>query len=83
MSSKKPADVRQAELHTCISPLLVNFTASNVSGWIKDKQLSQFLLAVVEHSSDNIATVLENVVSLLEQPFDKEVGHYIKLDFNF
>jgi len=76
-SSKKPMETRQSELHDAISPLLVELTASRVSDWIRDKQLSQFLLAVVQYCSDDVTAVLENVVKLLEQPFDEEVGYYI------
>ena len=72
--SKKPAETRQSELHDAISPLLVEVTAASVSDWIRDKQLSQFLLAVVQYSSNDVTAILENVVSLLEQPFDEEVS---------
>ena len=72
--SKKSPETRQSELHDAISPILVELTAANVSDWIRDKQLSQFLLAVVQHCSDDVTAVLENVVSILEQPFDEEVG---------
>lgn len=72
--SKKPAETRQSELHDAISPLLVEVTAVSVSDWIRDKQFSQFLLAVVQYSSDDVTAILENVVSLLEQPFDEEVS---------
>ena len=72
--SKKPAETRQSELHDAISPSLVEVTAASVSDWIRDKQLSQFLLAVVQHCSNDVTAILENVVSLLEQPFDEEVS---------
>ena len=64
----------QSELHDAISPSLVEVTAASVSDWIRDKQLSQFLLAVVQHCSNDVTAILENVVNLLEQPFDEEVG---------
>ena len=66
-------ETRQSELHDSISPLLVELTAANVNDWIRDKQLSQFLLAVVQHCGDDVTTILEKVVSLLEQPFNEEV----------
>ena len=72
--SKKSSETRQSELHVAISPALAELTAANVSDWIRDKQLSQFLLAVVQHCSDDVTAVLENVMSMLEQPFDEEVG---------
>ena len=72
--SKKPAETRQSELHDAISPSLVEVTAASVSDWIRDKQLSQFLLAVVQHCSNDVTAILENVVNLLQQPFDDEVG---------
>ena len=72
--SKKPVETRQSELHDAISPSLVEVTAASVSDWIRDKQLSQFLLAVVQHCSNDVTAILENVVSLLEQPFDEEVS---------
>ena len=67
-------DTHQRELHNAISPSLVEFTADSVSDWIRDKQLSQLLLAVVQHCSDDVTTILENVVTLLEQSFDEEVS---------
>ena len=72
--SKKSPETRQSELHDAISPALAELTAANVSDWIRDKQLSQFLLAVVQHCSDDVTAVLENVMSMLEQPFDEKVG---------
>ena len=73
-SSKKPTETRQRELHDAISPSLVELTAGSVSDWIRDKQLGQLLLAVVQHCSDDVSTILENVVTLLEQSFDEEVS---------
>ena len=69
-------ETRHSELHNVISPLLVEVTAASVSDWIRDKQLSQFLLAVVQHCSNDIdvTAILENVVSLLEELFDGKVG---------
>ena len=72
--SKKPEETRQSELHDAISPSLVELTAANVSDWIRDKQLSQFLLAVVQHCGNDVTAILENIVTLLEQPFDEEVS---------
>ena len=74
--SKKLAETRQGELHDAISPSLVELTAAKVSDWIRDKQLSQFLLAVVQHCNDDVTGILENTVTLLEQPFDEEVSCY-------
>ena len=72
--SKKSPESRRIELHSAVAPLLLNLTADHVSDWIRDKQLSQFLLAVVQHTDgDNVAPILENVVGLLDEPFDEEV----------
>jgi len=72
--SKKSPELRRSELHSVVSPLLVKLTADHVSDWIRDKQLSQFLLAVVQHTDgDSVALILEKVVSLLDEPFDEEV----------
>ena len=80
--SKKSPEARRSELHSAVSPLLVKLTADHVSDWIRDKQLSQFLLAVVQHvEGDSVAPVLENVVSLLDEPFDEEVC--VQCDNNF
>ena len=79
--SKKLAETSQRELHDAISPLLVELTAANVSDWIRDKQLSQFLLAVVQHCNDDVTGILKNTVTLLEQPFDEEVGCYYILSY--
>ena len=68
-------ETRQRELHDAISPSLVELTADSVTDWIRDKQLSQVLLAVVQHCSDDVTAILENVVTLLEQPFDEEVSY--------
>ena len=73
-SSKKPMETRQRELHNVISPFLVELTVDSVNDWIRDKQLSQVLLAIVQHCSDDVTALLENVVTLLEQPFDEEVS---------
>ena len=67
-------ETRHSELHNVISPLLVEVTAASVSDCIRDKQLSQFPLAVVPHCSNDVTAILENVVSLLEESFDEEVG---------
>ena len=80
--SKKPKETRQSELHDAISSSLVELTAANVSDWIRDKQLSQFLLAVIQHCSDDVTAILENTVTLLEQPFDEEVSFSWSLDRN-
>ena len=56
-SSKKPTETRQRELHDAISPSLVELTAGSVNDWIRDKQLSQLLIAVVQHCSDNVTTI--------------------------
>ena len=69
----------QRELHNAISPSLVELTAGSVNDWIRDKQLSQLLLAVVQHCSDDVITILENVVTLLEQPLDEEVNYVVTI----
>ena len=80
--SKKSPEARRSELHSAVSPLLVKLTADHVSDWIRDKQLSQFLLAVVQHvEGDSVAPILENVVNLLDEPFDEEVC--VQCDNNF
>ena len=71
----------QRELHNAISPSLVESTAGSVTDWIRDKQLSQFLLAVlvVQHCSNDVITILENGVTLLKQSFDEEVDYIVTI----